>query len=309
MNKTYKGRFPLRNEVTMQHFQDHHKHLRKVKIHLYTVYVFTILLLILQIFVVYFFTIKIAALQHFIEEESLVLSKKIDGNYVDHLSNIRGLSAMVLSIESNQSNFQEQLGLLKASTSADFSDVAASSVKSVVTVATDVAQGSGFFIDDTHVVTNAHILANGKYVQVITYDQEVYSAELVGYHLGNDIALLKIKGSFEPLALGDSADVRAGEKVIAIGNPLGLAFTTTEGIVSAVDREGPNGLPIYIQTDVSLNPGNSGGPLINKEGEVIGINNFKLSNAESIGFALESNTIKETVNEIAVKALNETLLS
>ena len=99
--------------------------------------------------------------------------------------------------------------------------------------------------------------------------------------------------------LADSDDVVVGEKVIAIGNPLGLSYTVTEGIVSAVNREGPNGLKDYIQTDVTLNPGNSGGPLINRDGEVIGVANFKVGGAEALGFALESNVVRETVNRIA----------
>ena len=78
----------------------------------------------------------------------------------------------------------------------------------------------------------------------------------------------------------------------------------TEGIISALNRAGPNGLTEYIQTDVSLNPGNSGGPLIDTQGEVIGINNFKIGGAENLGFALESDSIKESVNEIA----NQTLI-
>lgn len=288
---------------------EHRKHLKRIKLHLYTVYVFTIVLLILQIVTIYFLTIKMNSLQHLIEGESLALHKKVDGDYIDTLNKIRGLSSSVLGIESSQSNLEEQLSLVKASTSADFSGIVESSLKSVATVATDVAQASGFFVrEDGYLVTNAHVLTGGRYVEIITYDKTLYSAQLAGFNLDDDIALLKVDGSFEALVLEDSDVVKVGEKVIAIGNPLGLSFTTTEGIVSAVDRAGPNGQPAYVQTDVSLNPGNSGGPLINKQGKVIGINNFKLSNAESIGFALESNYIKSAVNEIALRALNRTLI-
>ena len=123
-----------------------------------------------------------------------------------------------------------------------------------------------------------------------------------------DLALLKIDGSYERIRLGNSNNVQAGEKVIAIGNPLGLQFSVSQGIVSAIHREGPNGLEAYIQTDAALNPGNSGGPLINKEGRVIGINNCKVGGSESLGFALESNFIKEGINEIALISLNQTLI-
>ena len=95
---------------------------------------------------------------------------------------------------------------------------------------------------------------------------------------------------------------------MAIGNPLGLSFTATEGIISAVHRKGVNDLPYYFQTDVSLNPGNSGGPLINTKGKVIAINNFKISGADNIGFALEINHAKETINEIAYQAFNKTIV-
>ena len=118
--------------------------------------------------------------------------------------------------------------------------------------------------------------------------------------------LLKIDGGgYDYLELGNSDDLQIGKKVIAIGNPLGLSFTVTEGIVSALHREGPNGLREYIQTDVSLNPGNSGGPLINTQGQAVGMNNFKIGGADSLGFALESNAIKETVNAILQNNLSQ----
>ena len=114
-----------------------------------------------------------------------------------------------------------------------------------------------------------------------------------------DIAILKIdETTYSPLILANSNNIQVGEKVIAIGNPLGLQFSVSEGIVSAVHRKGDNNINAYIQTDASLNPGNSGGPLIDTEGKVIGINNFKVSGSESLGFALESNYIKEVINNI-----------
>ncbi|MEK6845094.1 MAG: trypsin-like peptidase domain-containing protein, partial [Nanoarchaeota archaeon] len=100
-----------------------------------------------------------------------------------------------------------------------------------------------------------------------------------------------------------------GERVIAIGNPLGLQFSVTEGIVSGIHRPGINELEAYVQTDAALNPGNSGGPLINKNGKVIGINNFKIGSGESLGFALESNYIKDAVNAISLENLEREILS
>ena len=188
---------------------------------------------------------------------------------------------------------------IKASTSEDFSGIIEDSLKSVVTVRTDVGQGTGFIISDNgFIVTNAHVLAGGRELYVLDYEQYKHPTELIGYNITFDIALLKISGDYHSLELGDSDDIQIGEKVIAIGNPLGLQFSVSEGIVSAVDREGSNGMSVYIQTDAALNPGNSGGPLINKQGEVIGINNFKVGGGENLGFALESNYIKEVVNGI-----------
>jgi serine protease Do len=120
--------------------------------------------------------------------------------------------------------------------------------------------------------------------------------------------LLKIPGDYNILKLADSDDIQIGERVIAIGNPYGLQFSVSDGIVSAVHRQGISELEVYIQTTAALNPGNSGGPLINTQGKVIGINNFKISEGESLGFALESNYIKDTVNIIAQENLNQTLI-
>jgi S1-C subfamily serine protease len=215
---------------------------------------------------------------------------------------LQSLGAQVGSID-------EEINLLKTSTSADFSEIIEDAIKGVVTIRTDIGQGTGFIIsEDGYIVTNAHILSGGRTIQAITYEQKIINANFIGYDGNLDIALLKISGDYNRLKLADSGDVQIGEKVIAIGNPLGLQFSVSEGIVSGVHRPGPNNLEAYIQTDAALNPGNSGGPLINKDGKVIGINNFKISGTEGIGFALESNYIEAAVNNIATLALNQTLI-
>ncbi|MGC9309372.1 MAG: S1C family serine protease [Candidatus Nanoarchaeia archaeon] len=217
---------------------------------------------------------------------------------------MNSLLDIISSITSQQSDLKEQLGEIKASTSADFSGIIEQVIPGVVSIRTDVSQGSGFFLDDGFIVTNAHVLSGASLANIYTYEGEIYPASLIGYDVEMDLALLRIKEEFAALDIGDSDDVRLGEKVIAIGNPLGLSFTTTEGIISARDREGANNLPYYFQTDVALNPGNSGGPLINTQGEVIGINNFKIVDADNVGFALEINPAIETLNEISQEALN-----
>ena len=209
---------------------------------------------------------------------------------------------------------QNELDLLKASVGEDFSGIIENAINSVVTIRTDSSQGTGFIISkDGYLVTNAHVLADesgnlATGIKAITSEQITLNAEFIGFDGILDIALLKISGNYEELVLGNSDKVQVGEKVIAIGNPLGLQFSVSQGIISAVHRIGINGIEAYIQTDAALNPGNSGGPLINTQGKVIGINNFKIQSGESLGFALESNYIKDAINKISLEALNVTLI-
>ncbi|MCO4863495.1 DegQ family serine endoprotease [Cupriavidus sp. WGlv3] len=133
--------------------------------------------------------------------------------------------------------------------------------------------GSGFIISqDGYVMTNAHVVADAETIYVTLPDKREFKAKLIGSDKRTDVALLKVEASGLPrLPLGDSNKVRAGEWVLAIGSPFGLDNSVTAGIVSAKGRDTGDYLP-FIQTDVAVNPGNSGGPLINLRGEVIGIN-------------------------------------
>ncbi|MBI2631780.1 trypsin-like peptidase domain-containing protein [Candidatus Pacearchaeota archaeon] len=222
-----------------------------------------------------------------------------DTIYENNALNQQSINELALALSKQESSLTKEISLLKSS-SGDFSGIIEDVVKGVVSVGTDKAMGSGFVItQDGYIVTNQHVIAGAKKIAILTYDKQVVSAKLIGYDLNRDIALLKADGSYNALEFGNSDNVQPGRKVIAIGNPLGLSFTVTQGIVSAINREGPNGLEEYIQTDVSLNPGNSGGPLIDVGGQVIGVNNFKVGGAESLGFALEINVAKDVVNKIA----------
>jgi len=237
------------------------------------------------------------------------LNNKILNLQADTQSKLNELTENIIKTQTTVEESQEELVLLKASVGEDFSGIIEDSISSVVTIRTDIGQGTGFIIDEEgYVVTNAHVLTGGSMVQAINSQQELIDAIFIGYNLDFDIALLKISGNYKSLNLADSDEVQIGEKVIAIGNPLGLQFSVSQGIVSAIHRQGINGVEAYIQTDAALNPGNSGGPLINKEGKVIGINNFKIGDSESLGFALESNYIKDAVNQIAQQELNQTLI-
>jgi len=180
--------------------------------------------------------------------------------------------------------------------SKDFSAIIDDILPSVVGIVAGQSLGSGALLtQDGFIITNYHVVSSGtSNIQVFMSDSSVYSAQLIGYNSPMDVAVLKINGNnFNFLQFTDSKNVNIGEKVIAVGNPYGLSFSVTEGIVSAVNREGPNGLSVYTQTDVPINPGNSGGPLINLNQEIVGINNFKVGEAEGLGFALQADAAKQ----------------
>lgn len=239
------------------------------------------------------------------------LNNKISEIQTNIQSQINLLSESLADTQLNLEESQQQLSLLKASIGEDFSGIYSESVDSVVIVATNTGQGTGFIIEEEgYIVTNYHVIEDATRAGIYTSDGKgPYQVTSIGTDVFMDLALLKINGDFEKLDLGDSDKTQVGEKVIAIGNPYGLQFSATSGSVSQIHREGPNGLEAYVQIDAAINPGNSGGPLLNKQGKVIGIINFKIGGAEGLGFALESNYIKETINEIAQESLNQTLIS
>jgi serine protease Do len=181
--------------------------------------------------------------------------------------------------------------------SQDFSAIIDDVLASTVSLQTNKGQGSGVVINDgSYIVTNYHVVNGATGVRVSTYSGSVYYAQaLIGYDDDADVAVLKINVNLEPLLFGDSDSVKIGEKVIAAGNPAGLSFTVTEGIVSA-KREFDS--TDYLQTDVPINPGNSGGPLLNAKGEIVGINNFKVDNYEGLGFAISSNEASSIAQDI-----------
>lgn len=244
------------------------------------------------------------------------LTKQINDLQTDTQTKVNELSSTLIKTEEELNSLGSQIGsidedinFLKASAGEDFSGIIEDVIKSVVTIRTDTSQGTGFIIENQgYIITNYHVMKGAKSAGIFTYDDELHQVEILGYNEELDIALLKISGSYNALTLADSNDAQIGEKVIAIGNPLGLQFSVSEGIISNLHQEGPNGIGAYIQTDAALNPGNSGGPLINKQGEVIGINNFKISGTEGIGFALESNYIANTINEISQEILEKNLI-
>ena len=173
--------------------------------------------------------------------------------------------------------------------------------------------GSGFIFDKKgHIITNNHVVENTKKISVTFVDGKSYSAKIIGTDPYADIAVIKIDVNSEylnPLSIGDSSILRVGEQVAAIGNPFGLSGSMTSGIVSQLGRllpvQGTSfSIPDVIQTDAAINPGNSGGPLLNMQGEVVGINTAIYSSDGSfsgVGFSIPSDLVLKIVPSLITK--------
>ena len=182
-------------------------------------------------------------------------------------------------------------------------------VEITVTVPGGQAQGSGFVYDSQgHIVTNDHVVDGASSIKVAFPDDSTYSASLVGSDPSTDLAVIKVdapSSKLHPLTLGDSSQLSVGDPVVAIGSPFGLEETVTSGIVSALHRQmtSPNSfaIPDSIQTDAAINHGNSGGPLIDSSGHVVGVNTQIKSDSggnEGVGFAVPSATVRSVVSQI-----------
>jgi len=167
-------------------------------------------------------------------------------------------------------------------------------------------QGSGFILDKQgHILTNNHVIDNAQKVEVALSDKHHYKARVIVIDKNHDLALLQIDApNLVPATLSDSTSLVVGQRVYAIGNPFGLSGTMTRGIISAIRSiKGPQGNPIEdaIQTDAAVNPGNSGGPLLNSRGEVIGITTLIANNgadqSSGIGFAIPINSAKQVLSD------------
>ena len=190
-------------------------------------------------------------------------------------------------------------------------DIFEKSEESIVQVSvlrgeSDGGMGSGFvYSDEGYVITNQHVVQNAEKVMITFLDGEAYIGNVVGSDRDLDIAVVKVEPTntyLQPIKIGDSSELKVGEKIAAIGNPFGLSGSMTSGIVSQMGRLLPQetgySIPDVIQTDAAINPGNSGGPLINMKGEVVGINTAIQSATgefSGIGFAVPSNTVKKVV--------------
>lgn len=229
-----------------------------------------------------------------------------------------------------------QLASSAASGDADFVKAAESSLNTVVHVKTSstvrrnanpfeelffgrgfqappqIARGSGSGViisDDGYIVTNNHVIANAQEIQVVLFDNRELSAEVIGTDPTTDIALLKIKAdNIQPAVFANSDEIRVGEWVLAVGNPFNLTNTVTAGIVSAKGRSinilssnDRTAIEAFIQTDAAVNPGNSGGALVNTRGELVGINTAISSRSgsfEGYSFAVPSNIVRKVVEDL-----------
>jgi S1-C subfamily serine protease len=174
-------------------------------------------------------------------------------------------------------------------------------------VPTESGTGSGAVIDDQgHIVTNFHVVRGAERLEVTLPDKTKTEATLIGADPNKDLAVIRIKtprGRLTPIPIGGSKGLLVGQKVLAIGNPFGLERTLTTGIISSLGRsiQAPNGLIIddIIQTDAAINPGNSGGPLLNSQGQIIGINTAILGTGNiGIGFAIPADTVRRITSEL-----------
>ena len=180
-----------------------------------------------------------------------------------------------------------------------------SSVKnSVVTIKTDKGRGSGVIVtDDGHVVTNEHVIRGASRVKIISLDNNVYSAKVVGIDAITDIALLKSDFKGKAISFSDSSAVKIGDVVLAIGNPFGVGQTLTKGIISRTNSGHitENPLDEFLQSDAAINPGNSGGAMVNIKGDLIGINTMNLSlggGSDGIGLAVPSNLVRKITQQL-----------
>src|SRR6059058_5116851 len=163
--------------------------------------------------------------------------------------------------------------------------------------------GSGFiFASDGQILTNAHVVAQARRIQVTLADGRKFDAGLVGSDSDVDVAVLRIGAEHLPVAELGRAPLRVGQLVIAVGNPYGLNWTVTAGVVSALgrtlDAPGSRKMTNLIQTDTSINPGNSGGPLVDSQGRVVGITTAMMPLAQGLGFSIPLDAVKSTIARV-----------
>ena len=166
---------------------------------------------------------------------------------------------------------------------------------SVVVVYSDTGVGSGFYISENTIITNAHVVGNNSTVSIMLYNDESVKGNVIKTDTDKDLALVAISKTGVPLNISEET-LSVGQEVYAIGAPKDMPYTMTKGIISAMNRK--IGQNEYIQMDASVNPGNSGGPLLDENGNVIGVITLKASDAEGIGFAVTISDVRAFTSDV-----------
>jgi len=262
-------------------------------------YAFVFILLILQVSSFIVMSSQVTSVQTNIDLAKENFRGAIEAQQKISEQNFEGVSD---ALSQQQIEFNQEIRLLK-SADGDFSEVIKEAINGAVIIQARDSIGSGFIVDMRgFVITNNHVVSSTpNNIQVTTYSGTNYPAVLVGVDTTRDLVLLKInEGEYGLLEFADSNAVELGDEIVAIGTPFGFSFSTSKGILSGIHRTAPNGLAEYLQLDAALNPGNSGGPLIDREGKVVGVNNFKIGGSEGLGFAIESNSVKQFADDAII---------
>jgi Do/DeqQ family serine protease len=234
---------------------------------------------------------------------SQLLAASTDPNFIENIVNQVGPA--VVRIDSTRTVDTVVPGMLQ---DPFFRQFFGNQVPDMPSQQTERGVGSGFILSkDGRIITNAHVVDGADTVTVTLKDGRSFDGKVLGEDTVTDVAVIQVDAKDLPtVTLGDSDRLSPGEWAVAIGNPLGLDNTVTAGIISATGRSsGDVGVPDkrvdFIQTDAAINPGNSGGPLLNEEGQVIGMNTAIIQGAQSIGFAIPINKVQQIADQLATK--------
>ena len=255
-----------------------------------------------------------------IESRNLALQDQVsllEGEIVSVKNSIKELKEDVATVIQIQEGATRSISanedLASSLDSAGIYELVKNSVVSVMVVTMDGHQvsGSGFVYDEQgHIVTNAHVINNARSIEIRFQDGSFFRAQIVGSDIFSDLAVLVIDAPeqlLNPLSLADSSSLKVGHSVMAIGNPFGFSGSMTVGVISQIGRTlsapGQYSIPNVIQTDAALNPGNSGGPLLNFMGEVVGVNT--VASGTGLGFAIPSNTVSREIPVLIDKGTYE----
>ena len=244
-----------------------------------------------------------------LEEQKAMLESKITG-VEEQQAQLKTITGELTRVETESAGKIQGLKneLLDINIeSKGFTEVITQVKDAIVSIRTDLGVGSGVVVaKDGYVLTNYHVTKGISKLAIVFADGKAYPGRIAGFDAKADLAVLKIgprdgqEDRFHPLSFVAFKDVTVGEKVIALGNPAGLDFSVTEGIISSVSRTSPAGYPM-VQTSVPINPGNSGGPLVDGNGLIVGINTYKLSQFEGLGFAMNPDTAHQVALTIVAE--------